>query len=188
MLCFFALFWFLCKMPATIFFFFFFYSIFRVHFGHSQSVHKLIDRLWNGARFNGLWFVCVCSVLVFAVFGEYPDQLGWSSCWDVLERTSYTTFHTNENFWMPVLLCNPSTLSWRVFVVSHVSAVWSHSSFVLGFLFTCEDGWFRLVGWWAMVCRRFKKSNIEGWVGADAPEMKKNAHYNLPLKYHPDKT
>ena len=40
---FFALFWFIYKMSATICFFFPF--IFRVHFAHSQSVYKLIDKL-----------------------------------------------------------------------------------------------------------------------------------------------
>ena len=52
-LCFFALFWFICNMPETICFSFFLF-IFSVYFGHSQSVYKLIDKLWNGARFNGL--------------------------------------------------------------------------------------------------------------------------------------
>ena len=187
MLCFFALFWFLCKMPATIFFSFF--SILYFEF-ILVTLNQFTSSLTDYEMVRGL---LVFGLFVYAPFwsllclGSIPTSWVGHLGWDVLERTSYTTFHTNENFWMPVLLCNPSTLSWRVFVVSHVSAVWSHSSFVLGFLFTCEDGWFRLVGWWAMVCRRFKKFNIEGWVGADAPEIKKT-HYNLPLKYHPDKT
>ena len=123
------------------------------------------------------------------MFREYLSQLGWPSwlgcSW---ENPVYHLSH-KQKLWLPVLLRNLSTLSWRVFVITHVFAVWSHSNFVFdtGFLFTCEDGWFGLVRWWAMVCRRFRKSNIEGWVGADAPKIKK-APYNLPLKYHPDKT